>query len=482
MLLIMVQSHAMKSPIHAHIFGVPQNIEPSSVTNAGHYILSMHVMRTLTKLNKVGDIVGDLATNWSSTNDKKRWTITINHSEFSDGSEVKSSDVVASIRRQIALKSAVHFDFSQIKKIESENDKTITIVLKNPNSHFAFDLSKPEFGILHRTDVSKEKGLLTFKITSGPYFLIEIKNKCYYLKRNFYYMSDVLNNEDLTICSANKENTINNLFDKKINFVSSADPILDSERRNLNKLPFLKTVKPHIGFSYWISLNPKSHLFENIKSRYEFQQFMRNFKTEEMSKPDWELADQIYLPDGDGRPNKSELSEIWKQIENTKFLSNKAEKKVSIRLLPLKFTNKLIEDVIQYLSTRYNVELMRYSSEEELIKLISENNFDIKISANDFSSTDLYENLKTTFNKTRPYVFLTEDNMIHNLMKKAGEEEDRKKRSEYFKKIGIELLKSGLVFPIAHQRVYFYLSKKLNIDSWATTYPEISFWKIKIND
>ena len=57
--------------LNVQIFGLPNAIEPAAITTAGHYILAGHVLRSLTKVDKFGQVEGDLASAWKISENSK---------------------------------------------------------------------------------------------------------------------------------------------------------------------------------------------------------------------------------------------------------------------------------------------------------------------------------------------------------------------------------------------------------------------------
>ena len=182
-----------KEFMKVQIFKMPEMVETSSITTAGHYILSSHLVRSLLKLDKVGSIQADLVTKWISSHDKKEWTFTIGNEKFSNGESITTNDVVNSINRQIKFKTGVHFPFTEIEEAQAINEKEFKVKLKNSRNDFIYDLTKPEFGVLYSSDQKKEKNHLELKVTSGPYYLSKKDGYDYTLIKNPFFKADVRN-------------------------------------------------------------------------------------------------------------------------------------------------------------------------------------------------------------------------------------------------------------------------------------------------
>jgi hypothetical protein len=219
-----------------------------------------------------------------------------------------------------------------------------------------------------------------------------------------------------------------------------------------------------------------------LANRAKLQTILRDFRPKAVDGIFCEKAEQLYLPDGDGRPSPSELKEIWEGIEKSSLVGSNLQKNTKLRILPLKVENVITKAAVDLLVNLYDVEILKYTTEDELSEIIKQGRFDLKLSSNDFSSPELSENLKTTFNSSRPYVFLGKHREIKEYLDQAVGTENRELRTDLFKKIGKSLLLSGLIAPIAYLRVYFYKRQAIDISSWSTLYPEISMWKVRVND
>ena len=470
-----------KAPLKVDVFQMPAEVELSAVTTAGHYILASHLVRPLTKVDKFGRIKGDLAKSWHFSDDRRVWKIQLVEAKFSNGEKIVASDVVSSIRRQISHATGVHFPFVEIKSIKELGQDAVEIELKSPRNDFIFELAKPEFGVLYKSDVAAEKGKAQFKVTSGPYYVSSKEGTTYSLKRNTNYTEDAKNNADLVFSSSSGAGSAVRLEREQIRFFTTQQSLSLIEHKSfLERNSKVVAHRPHIGFSYWLSINSQSPHFKDQAARARLQVLLHDYQSKEIDGFFWEKAHQLYLPDGDGRPTEGELKGVWQAIKSK--AGSKQASRTKLRILPLKAENSITKDVIEFLSKHYDVQVLKYASEEELTKYIKEGDFEVKISSNDFSSVDLFENLKTTFNASRPYVFLGNFNEIPKLMAKASATDDRTTRSDYFKRIGISLLNDGLIAPLAYLRICFYADSGLDVSEWSTVFPEISFWKVKLND
>jgi len=463
-------------PIVAHIFKMPEYVELSAVTTAGHYVLAHHLIRSLTKLDKFGKIQGDIAQKWQLSRDRKTWTITLGDSLFSNGEKITAADVVASIDRQRRLKGGVHFAFSEISSVKQLGSNSLQVTLHSPRNDFIFALSKPEFGVLHKSDIHAPRAGGKFTVTSGAYTLVAKEGTAFRLKRNPHFKLETRNEEELVLENSDGDLSPAALKAGKISFFTGQQNLSLARHKELSESASYKSELPHIGFSFWVSINPLSPAFQDAASRAHLQKLVREFQSAEMKGHSWERAHQLYLPDGDGRPSQAQLEKTWKSI----YARARAPKgKPKLRVIPLLTPRPLIQELLDYLKLSYEIELVPFANEDELMALLNGGNFDLKIQSNDFSSTDLSENLKTSFNEVRPYIFLDKKSKVRALMRKSLETTDKSVQSNYYKEIATTLLDDGAIAPLAYMRLWFYMKRDLDISPWSRTYPEISFWKVR---
>jgi|GEM_PF-1850913 len=474
--LALLPSLAAAEPIVAQIFKMPETVELAAVTTAGHYVLAYHLVRPLTKLDKFGKIQGDLAQKWQLSKDGKTWTITLTKAKFSNGENIKAEHVAASIERQRKIGGGVHFSFSQITGVKVIDPSTIEISLAGPRNDFIFDLSKPEFGVLSPSDAAAPKGALKLDITSGAYTLLSRTGTTYHLKRSPHFKIDAGNERDLVLESSDGDGSPASLKEGRIAFYTGQQNLSLGKHKEVTENPSLKAERPHIGFSFWVSINPESPVFQTASSRAYLQKLVHEFHSKEMNEHTWEKAHQLYLPDGDGRPSQAQLDRTWSTITAR---AKAPKSKPKLRVVPLRTTPPMIQELLDYLKPRYDIELVNYATEEELIALLKSGKFDVKLQSNDFSSTDLSENLKTTFNDVRPYIFLAKKSRVKALMQKSVETTDKNVQSGIYKDIATTLLLDGAIAPLAYQRLWFYMKRDLDTSPWSKTHPEISFWKVR---
>lgn len=123
---------------------------------------------TLLKRDENLNIVNDLATDYSVSEDGKTWTVTIREdAKFSDGKPLTASDVAYTFNK--AAESGGLTDVTQLEKATATSDSTVELTLKKPQSTFVNRLITlgivPEHA--HGQDYARNP------IGSGPYKMVQ---------------------------------------------------------------------------------------------------------------------------------------------------------------------------------------------------------------------------------------------------------------------------------------------------------------------
>ncbi len=138
---------------------------------------------------ETGDIVGGVASSWSSSPRLKEWTFDLTDATFSDGSPVTAADAKASLERVAAPGPAslagvrlevvegygdfVDGDADEITGIEAVDDATLMITTPQSFGPMAELLATPLFGVVPAADVDSA-GFFDQPVGSGPAELVEI--------------------------------------------------------------------------------------------------------------------------------------------------------------------------------------------------------------------------------------------------------------------------------------------------------------------
>ena len=461
----------MHRPLIADIFEVPNKLDNAQIHSASQYIILSHLLRSLIRLDSSGQIQGDLAQSWTVRDNFQTFIFHIRpKTYFSNGHPITAEHVAKNLERQMRLNTATHFDFSSVKKV-SVNHEELTIALKAPNPYFITETNHPEFGVLYSnpSQANPDQFDLKFSITSGPYVVSEVGDKNILLSKNPMY-------PDGNDLSPHKVNFVSHPEAQKLASLKSGktDFTVTMNSSSVND-PAIVSTHPHIGFTYWLTINPLSKKFKDKKSRHSLQALLNSADLSFSEVPDsWKPASQLYLPDGLGRPSRKELDTAWEEVNRSK---SDADLPKSLSLLIDK-TFPLKTQIINRLK-KFNIEpnVTEYDSQEEFYNFFKKNQYDVLQNNNDFSSSSLVSNILVTFNESRPLIILEENSTIRILLSNLKSEAEPLKRHILLKEIGIKLLTDGNIVPIAHHLITFFSNKKIDITNWSTLFPEIAFWK-----
>jgi ABC-type transport system substrate-binding protein len=453
------------------------SVDPANVQTAGQFILLHHLLRPLIKVDSQGQIEGDLVESWRVKDNFKHYTFKLKKdAKWSDGSAITTSDIEQSLRRQIKLNTANHFNFSSLEDVKIINEGEFSITLKESNILFIRQLSYPEFGV-----IKYKNSLPSYNITSGPYSLISQNDKETKIEINPYYPNFSK--------SAPKKVTFKNIPPNKLKeeleteALDFALPYSNSEEeiQSFVNHKSLKITEPHIGYTFWLSINPKSSLLNDASKKRFIQNLITKGTKAKVNeyKYIWKEADQLYLPDGLGRPSEEEIKKIWEDIETTSSKDGLVGKEIKFLTRTSFPFNKEIVHLLKIAGL--NPIITEVNTGQEMWASIKKEKFDISLWSNDFSSLDLHENLQTTFNPIHTLVFTDEvDNQFQKELETALKIEDTFSRQIIYKDIAKKVLLKSYIAPIAYQKVVFIHKKQIDLSSWSSLFPEISLWKINI--
>lgn len=158
----------------------------SGKTSEQHFLTSLE-NRTLFGLNSKGEIKDDLAKSFSVSDDGLTITVALGKSTFSDGTNIVSSDVKASLSR-VAKAGGDYAEllenvkgFGEAKSggdffgMDVSSSKKIIFELIAPDPFFVYHLSHPVTGILPAASIGDD-GALTSNVHSGRFTTQTISN------------------------------------------------------------------------------------------------------------------------------------------------------------------------------------------------------------------------------------------------------------------------------------------------------------------
>ncbi len=164
-------------------------LDPGQLTNGLQWVVAYGVANTLTELDARGNLVGSLATEWSSSPDAAVWTFKLRDGvEFHNGKTMTAEDVIASINyhRGEASTSVGKPVMESVTDIKADGD-TVVFTLSSGNADFPFNFNEATFGIYP----AKDGGIDWQAGGSGGYKLTsEQPGQRYEFERNPNYWKD----------------------------------------------------------------------------------------------------------------------------------------------------------------------------------------------------------------------------------------------------------------------------------------------------
>lgn len=459
--------------LRADILPFSNSIDPAAIRSAGDYIVLSQISRMLVTRKSDTQIVGDLAQNWEISPDFRTFIFHLDPSaKFSDGSPVHAEDMRKTLLRTKKLESAIHYDFKQIADVKAEGLKLI-LRFHRPQPDFLTHAVHPEFSPLHRSDYNKDTAP-TLAVTAGAYFVRVKGHDQIELEINPHFKNENMSPPGV-VHLRSAANNLNIQQEKGSDFIMPLSEVRPDQARELEESGYAP-FKPHIGFSYWISINPLRIPDRITRNRIQTVFSKLNLK----GNLQWQRAEQLFLPEGPSRLSSSEVGLLWREVQN---VSADTPMPVHLKVLMARSFPFKTEIKSGLESSGVKLEVVEYADQAEYAKLISANihSFDLIQSNNDFSSADVIENLTVALNPTRPLIHLGHDadsRRIFELFQKAQHQSGEDKQTT-LGLLGAEVLRFGFVAPLVYFNMVFYTSSRIDVGSWSTLYPEVAFWKVK---
>lgn len=460
-------------------------LDSAFVQSFSDHVILNNLLVSLVRYNSIGRLEGNLAKAWKIEDDYKRYIFTLSDQfKYSDGSQITSKDVVNSLNRSRKTGGTVHYDFKKISKITELDVKSLQIELVDRDPFFLFELDHPEFGILAARDQSIKSGSQEFKITSGPFYIKKSDHRSIELHANPYFPKEQKSSPEIIYLFDFKAFTESdskqaNSFDLVIPPTNNLNTeIFENWRRSGYNAAYSEQ-----GFSYWIALNPNSQILEDLCTRQYIQAKIHQAITTKSKKlpPYLYLSDQIFLPNGPGRPDKDTIKSFWQRREAIKCEKPIGGKKL-IFLMSQKFVFR--DEVIAALQKiGFELNIQEYKNFTEYSTLIAQQSFDLLQVNNDLASIDLRGALNVTFNQDRPLIIRKERDSSSNLdeaIRKMNSSFKDEERFQAIKEIGITVLENALVVPIYFSRLPILTNNRIDASAWTSPTPEFDLWKIKL--
>jgi ABC-type transport system substrate-binding protein len=346
LLLIMITSisaQAKMSSLDIGIIDIPETLDTSKVSSATQFIVTHNIVGTLVYLGQNDRYYSHLAKEWSFDWDNKSITFELHEGlKFSNGDSLTAKDVELSFKK-IILKGAAHLSFKNLlkgaDKLKSidENVEGIKVLDKNKISLYFNEFSDsllylftlPDSGIVHKSQLNKDLEITNWKVTSGPFYISDKKEKELTLIKNEF--SPVVDKN--TISSAKlielttERNIANKLIAKEIDYTfitvfsdsSSLEKLISADY--ISKFPGSVTgIKQIMLNSSKPFLDKKENRQAILKYFYESDLDFRPIKNDQY----FLKAGQYLFPHHSGRLSNKEVKEIISSYDKLK-MNNKID-------------------------------------------------------------------------------------------------------------------------------------------------------------
>jgi peptide/nickel transport system substrate-binding protein len=163
-------------------------LDPHKATAAAamRYIENMYSTLLRYKSGTYGELEGDLAKEYSVSEDGKVYTFKLHQGvKFHNGDSLTSKDVKYSIGRIVESEVRAP-QFAAVEKMETPDDQTLVITLKEPVAPFLTFLAYPVNAIVNQKVVEENNGSLDrVDAGSGPFKLVEWKKDQHMILEKF---------------------------------------------------------------------------------------------------------------------------------------------------------------------------------------------------------------------------------------------------------------------------------------------------------
>ena len=219
--------------------GIPQDLDsldPHKAVAAGTKEVLFNVFEGLVKPDSDGNLIPAVASSYEVSKDAKEYTFTLRDGiKFQDGSPVTVQDISYSLNKCAGTDGGTPYvaAFSNIDKIETPDDKTVVINLKESDSDFLAYLT---CAIVPEANKANEE---TAPIGTGPYkFVSWTPQDSVVLKKFDDYWGTKANIEDVTfkVC-ASTDTLVSDLEGGSIDMFAR---LTDTQAEQIEKMMILK--------------------------------------------------------------------------------------------------------------------------------------------------------------------------------------------------------------------------------------------------
>ena len=135
-----------------------QTLDPQFITDVPTSRIVMHMHETLVRLDATGNILPQLATSWTTSDDKLTWTFKLREGvRFHDGTAFDAAAVKSTFdrMRDPATASPRRSALAAVKEIKVVDDRTVAVVTQQPFAPLLAQLSSYNLAILSPAQTQK---------------------------------------------------------------------------------------------------------------------------------------------------------------------------------------------------------------------------------------------------------------------------------------------------------------------------------------
>lgn len=243
----------------------PDTLDQHDTTTVAAAVMIRNLYANLYRMDSDGDIVPELAESYTVNDDFSVYEITIKDGlRFSDGSDLKASDVAYSYNRARSLGGTY---YKCLQEVTALDDHTVRITLSEPNSTFINDLSVEYMCVMSEKAVEGGMDVDTCPtVTSGAYTVEQWnKGESIVLKANpYYFAGEPAIKKAKVVYRLSEDSAYQALIDGSIDYLASV---------STEEVPYLKADDNIELISYdnfawnFLSLNEKDPHFADANVR-----------------------------------------------------------------------------------------------------------------------------------------------------------------------------------------------------------------------
>ncbi|MBS1983090.1 MAG: ABC transporter substrate-binding protein [Bdellovibrionales bacterium] len=427
--------------IRINVDAMPVNLEPPLLTDTNTAWLLHHLGDRLVEEHRVGHLKGNLAAQWTISDDKRTYRFRIKTGEkFSDGKKLEAQDVVDSLARakKHGEHSRVGFYLKNIEAVSLKDGDSVEVILKKPASNFLQILSDASFTIYRPC---KAVGGFCF---TGDFELVSLGEKSVEMRARESGQAFVL--EQMSFDEAAQK------------FQSGSLEVLRSY--GMENLPLIrKTAKQRVVMpderSFFFAFNTKSKVFTALKSR---EAVVHAMNTEALGK----ALEERGLTRSHSLLSPSLVfghKEFQKDVESRSSADAVPPKGFTVLMMKAYKLEPLAKAALGHLNPVYrNLEKADFLSE------MRKGHYDLILMGYGLTVRD-WDYLSTLFHSDSLHNFIKlHDAEVDEFLVKSREEIEPSKRIGLYAQV-LEKNRANLWYiPVAHVPLLFGISDKLTLD------------------